>query len=93
MCGEHIQNNKKQKINSSRSKQCIVFFFIQKKEVELYAQAGGTVIVPRNTNKGTFEDSSDDSTKLYVNWYRGSEEAPFISRNPNGVIQGGETDV
>lgn len=60
-------------------------------EIEIYAQAGGTVTIQRDTYRGTVVDSSDGSRKVYVNWYRGSEISALISRNPQSGIQGGYT--
>lgn len=69
----------------------VLFSLSSEPEMEFYAQAGGTVTLPRYTNDGTFNDSPDGTRKVYVNWFRGSEKTPLISRNPQGGIQGGET--
>ncbi|KAI7806269.1 CD4-1 molecule isoform X2 [Triplophysa rosa] len=66
------------------------FLKAEETEEEIYAQAGGTVTLQRETYAGTVKDSPDGTSKIYVNWVRGSEQTPFISRNPHGGIQGKE---
>lgn len=64
------------------------FLKAEETEMEFYAQAGGTVTLPRDTYRGAAEDSKDGIRKLYVNWYHGSEKTLLISRNPNDATQG-----
>ncbi|KAA0703151.1 hypothetical protein E1301_Tti010741 [Triplophysa tibetana] len=66
----------------------LTFQFLNAEEanVEIYAQAGGKVILQRETHGRTLENLRD----VYVNWFRGSEKTPIISRNPQGGKQGKE---
>ncbi|XP_056619374.1 CD4-1 molecule [Triplophysa dalaica] len=69
----------------------LTFRFLKAEEanVEIYAQAGGKVILQRDTHGGTLKNSPN----VYVNWFRGSEKTPIISKNPQGGIQGKEPRV
>lgn len=57
--------------------------------MEIYAQAGGKVILQREKHGQTVENLPN----VYVNWFRGSEKTPIISRNPQAGIPGAETNV
>lgn len=50
----------------------------------IYAQVGGTVTLLRDKVEGNADN-------VYVNWYRGSDTTPTISRNPQS--QSGEKHV
>nr|ACU30713.1 CD4-like protein [Ctenopharyngodon idella] len=50
--------------------------------IVIYAQIGGTVTIPR--------DLSVQAENVYVNWFRGSDAKPAISRNPQSGIQMGK---
>ncbi|XP_067259724.1 uncharacterized protein [Chanodichthys erythropterus] len=58
------------------------FLKAQESPMVIYAQIGGTVTLPR--------DSSVNAPNVYVNWFRGSDENPTISRNPQAGIQLGK---
>ncbi len=51
----------------------------------IYAQVGGTVILPRHKVEG---NAAKDN--VYVNWYRGSDTKPTISKNPQSGNPKGE---
>ncbi|KAI2655352.1 hypothetical protein H4Q32_017736 [Labeo rohita] len=53
--------------------------FIKAQEV-IYAQLGGTVTLPREKVEG-------NADSVYVNWFRGSDPNPAISKNPQSGIQ------
>uniref|UniRef100_A0A673LAI5 Uncharacterized LOC107717420 n=1 Tax=Sinocyclocheilus rhinocerous TaxID=307959 RepID=A0A673LAI5_9TELE len=48
--------------------------------VVIYAQVGGTVTLPRYRVEGNADN-------VYVNWYRGSDTIPTITKNPQSGIQ------
>ncbi|XP_048010166.1 uncharacterized protein LOC125244178 isoform X2 [Megalobrama amblycephala] len=60
----------------------VQFLKAQESPIVIYAQIGGAVTIPR--------DSSITADNVYVNWYRGSDKSPIISRNPQGGIQMGK---
>jgi len=66
----------------SSSHRCVLL----SSEIVVYAQIGGTAILP----KGAFVIPNTVSS-LYVNWYRGLDSTnPIISKNPQSGIQKGE---
>ncbi|XP_051720528.1 CD4-1 molecule isoform X5 [Ctenopharyngodon idella] len=60
----------------------IRFLKAQESPIVIYAQIGGTVTIPR--------DSSVQAENVYVNWFRGSDAKPAVSRNPQSGIQMGK---
>ncbi len=50
---------------------------VSENSVVIYAQVGGTVTLPRYKVEG---NAAKDN--VYVNWYRGSDTKPTISKNP-----------
>lgn len=67
----------------SSSDRCVLLS--SESPIVIYAQIGGTVTIPR--------DLSVQAENVYVNWFRGSDAKPAISRNPQSGIQMGEMDV
>ncbi|XP_067305028.1 CD4-1 molecule [Pseudorasbora parva] len=59
-----------------------VRFLKAQESMVIYAQIGGTAILPR--------DLSIKAENVYVNWHRESEEKPTIMRNPQSGIQKGK---
>ncbi|XP_039535421.1 CD4-1 molecule [Pimephales promelas] len=60
--------------------------FLKAEEIVVYAQIGGTAILPNKE----FEIPNKESS-LYVNWYRGLDSTnPIISKNPQSGIQKGK---
>ncbi|XP_073728134.1 CD4-1 molecule isoform X2 [Misgurnus anguillicaudatus] len=60
--------------------------FLKAEEIEIYAQEGGTVTLPRDLHGGAVANTE----KVYVNWFSGPEKTLVISRNPQAGIQPGK---
>ncbi|XP_073728137.1 CD4-1 molecule isoform X4 [Misgurnus anguillicaudatus] len=60
--------------------------FLKAEEIEIYAQEGGTVTLPRDLHGGDVANTE----KVYVNWYSGTDKTLVISRNPQAGIQPGK---
>ncbi|XP_065117228.1 uncharacterized protein [Paramisgurnus dabryanus] len=60
--------------------------FLKAEEIEIYAQEGGTVTLPRDSHGKAVVNTE----KVYVNWYSGPEKTHVISRNPQAGIQPGK---
>ncbi|XP_016357182.1 CD4-1 molecule isoform X2 [Sinocyclocheilus anshuiensis] len=56
------------------------FLKAQENPVVIYAQVGGTVTLPIYRVEG-------NAGNVYVNWYRGSDTIPTITKNPQSGIQ------
>ncbi|XP_026140315.1 CD4-1 molecule [Carassius auratus] len=56
------------------------FLSAQERPIVIYAQTGGTVTLQRVKIEG-------NENNIYVNWYRGSESTPTITKNPQSGIQ------